>query len=294
MDVLVLNYNDAQTTGDFLSMMRRYACVQTILIVDNCSTDDSFARLQALADDRITVIKTDRNGGYGYGNNFGIRYLQQHGRSDYILLANPDTVISEAALVETEAFLATHPDFALAAPFMCDAKGKRQINAAFRVGSRARFLLSISCLTTRLSGGWFYPDLLQQQEGEREVEALSGSLFMMRRADMLTYGMFDENLFLYCEETVLGLKMRRAGKKLALLTGVEFIHNHSVSISKTYKSIRKRNRILQKSRSYVLRNYYGAGAPSLLLARLLGALNTLEEALSTRLKGKKGKKGADA
>ncbi len=286
MDVLVLNYNDAETTAEFIEYIREYRSVGRIAVVDNNSTDGSFERLSELADGRVAVISSDRNGGYGYGNNFGIRYLAEHGESDFILLANPDTIVKESTLLRLEKFLSENPDYAMAAPFMCNAEGRRMLNTAFSVASMRRVILSICTLTTKLSGGYFYRGLTEKKEGIMEVDALSGSLFMMNKRLMLEHGMYDENIFLYCEELVLAKKFKDAGKKAALLLDQEFIHNHSVSISKTFKSVSKREALLQASREYVLRTYYGASGFSVFVSRVLSKLCVLEYKLIGLIKGK--------
>ena len=71
--IIVLNYNDFDNTFHYINRIRNYAKLDYILIVDNCSTDESFERLQKLKDDKVNVIRTDRNEGYASGNNFGVR-----------------------------------------------------------------------------------------------------------------------------------------------------------------------------------------------------------------------------
>ena len=68
--------------------------------------------------------------------------------------------------------------------------------------------------------------------------------------------MYDENIFLYCEETSLGLKMKQANYKTYLLTDETFVHHHSVSINKSIKSKVQQAKIMWDSRLYVLNKYY--------------------------------------
>lgn len=39
---LILNYNDAETTSKLINRLQSNKTVNHILIVDNCSTDDSY------------------------------------------------------------------------------------------------------------------------------------------------------------------------------------------------------------------------------------------------------------
>ena len=75
VDVLILNYNDAKTTLEYVEKVKNYKNIRKILVVDNCSTDDSTQMFQKNVSDKLEVISSGRNGGYGAGNNYGIRYL---------------------------------------------------------------------------------------------------------------------------------------------------------------------------------------------------------------------------
>ncbi len=39
----------------------------------------------------------------------------------------------------------------------------------------------------------------------KDVDGVSGSMFMMNAKEMLKHGMYDENIFLYCEEISLAI-----------------------------------------------------------------------------------------
>ncbi len=276
VDILVLNYNDAVTTTSFVNSVKNYSCVRKILIVDNHSKDDSLESLKALENERVVVIDSGENKGYGAGNNFGIRYLNDHYQSEYILLSNPDVIVEENVIAELEKFLRNNTNYAVAAPFMLNSKGVKQYNTAFRIPSKWEYILSIDLLLTKIKGSFYYKKIETENKKIKDVGSVSGSMFMMRTKDMLEYGMYDDNIFLYCEELVLGIKMRNAHKKIALLTDYTFIHNHSISINKTYKSIVLKKHLFMKSKLYVIRHHYHAGVLDYLVAFLLSKLAIAE------------------
>ena len=70
IDILVLNYNDAETTSIFVKSVKSFSSVRMVLVVDNHSTDNSLNKLKLLQEDKVVVIQTEKNGGYGSGNNF--------------------------------------------------------------------------------------------------------------------------------------------------------------------------------------------------------------------------------
>ena len=79
---VILNYNDASTTLDLLRKIQHYKVLNYIVIVDNCSTDDSIEKIQQYVSNNIYLLKSSSNGGYGAGNNIGIRYAYNTLKSD--------------------------------------------------------------------------------------------------------------------------------------------------------------------------------------------------------------------
>lgn len=87
---IILNYNDAPTTINLVDSIKDYTLIDYIVIVDNCSTDDSWEQMQRYKSDKIHVIKSPKNRGYGAGNNIGLRYSSDTLNADYSIIANPE------------------------------------------------------------------------------------------------------------------------------------------------------------------------------------------------------------
>ena len=84
IDVLVLNYNDAMTTLNYVNKIKTYKNVRHILVVDNFSTDNSVQLLSDIISEKVEVIVSNKNGGYGAGNNYGIKYLIDKYRTIFV------------------------------------------------------------------------------------------------------------------------------------------------------------------------------------------------------------------
>ena len=69
--LIILNYNDADTTESLIRLVKDYSALDHIVVVDNRSTDDSYERLKKHASDKIDVLLAESNKGYATGNNFG-------------------------------------------------------------------------------------------------------------------------------------------------------------------------------------------------------------------------------
>ena len=70
--------------------------------------------------------------------------------------------------------------------------------------------------------------------------------------------------------------MSKRKKKIGLLPNLSYIHNHSVSISKKYTSVFSRQKILSKSKLYVLKCYFSATCFDLIIANILAKLVLVE------------------
>ncbi|MGN8929728.1 glycosyltransferase [Collinsella sp. HCP28S3_E12] len=276
VNLLILNYNDSDTTLKCVENALLIPDISKILVVDNHSTDDSYERLTKVESERVFVIAADENRGYGAGNNLGIKWLAKQAPQDLILLANPDTRIDAVTVKALECFLQSHLDYAIASPFMVNPQGEKQINTAFKIPSKKDYICSIGLIYQKYSGKMFYERLDKCTRDYVQVDGVSGSLFMMRPELVLDAGLFDEKLFLYCEEIVLAIRLNEKGYKCALLPNEVFVHDHSISISKAIKTATGRHRLLLKSKWYVLNQYYSLTAVEKNITGLLMCISMIE------------------
>ena len=140
---VILNYNDAETTVSLVEQIRGYDCLSHILVVDNCSTDDSWEKLKAISyTDKVIALRTDHNGGYGYGNNFGVRYAHDVLGARQVLIVNPDVIFSEECVLACLDELRLTDDAAIVSPMQLNTDGSLVRQFAWNLDSGFRHLLS--------------------------------------------------------------------------------------------------------------------------------------------------------
>lgn len=283
-DVVILNYNDYDTTISLVDRLGKYSIIDHICIVDNASTDDSYMKFKKISNNKVEVICTPKNGGYGYGNNFGIKYLYNKYKSENILLCNPDIVVEEDVIDKMDKFLKRNNDYLIAAPLMLNKYGVIQDNSVLKIGNIFCFVMSFEMIYSKLFKPCKYKVDKLLSRSKTDVEVVAGSLFMLNAKKMLKYALFDENIFLYCEEQILGMKCKKAGLKIALLPQCTFIHNHSVSINKILNSEVKKRKIMTKSALYVVKNYYKANFFEMLFAYIMMRISVFEIFLYCKIK----------
>lgn len=268
---VILNYNDAATTINLVESIKDYILVDYIVVVDNCSTDDSWEQLQHYKSDKIHVIQSPRNGGYGSGNNYGLRYSSEILNADYSIIANPDVQFDEECV---EKFVQTlQEDSSIA---VVSAKQSNSSDCAWKNCSALQYVLATSLFFEVWLKIRSYPKSYFKGKNSVFVFAVPGSLLMVDLKKMLKYGMYDEEFFLYYEEPILAQKLADAGLKTVLRLDCSYVHNHHVSISKTYNRWSQQHAVLLKSAELFLRKYKKVNAVQMALAKLWFVYTKLE------------------
>jgi len=80
-----------------------------LLIIDDCSTDETFNIIQSFQDTRIKLIRNDVNKGLVYGLNLGLQLLQ----NDYIARMDGDDLCLPSRFEYQVRFMDENPDVVL-------------------------------------------------------------------------------------------------------------------------------------------------------------------------------------
>ncbi len=256
INCVVLNYNDAETVTELVRMVQGYDYLEKIVVVDNMSTDNSYEELQVLEDEKVTVIRTERNGGYGYGNNAGVRYAVEKNGATHVLIVNPDVVFSEHCVIKMARMFEKHPDAGIVAASMVDEEYGEGVRNGWRLHGFWGELLSMGPISRRLFGRWLsYPESYFRGKKAVYVDAVHGSMLLVSARAFAESGGYDEGIFLYQEEAVLGTRMKTAGYRTVLLLNQTYQHQHSASISKSYDKLIERQKLRNESVLYYMKNY---------------------------------------
>ena len=260
---IVLNYNDAPTTISLVKKIKDYSIIDFIVIVDNCSIDDSWSMLQSLKDEKIYLVRASKNGGYGAGNNIGVNFAYETLKSDYVLIANPDVFFEEECVKKLVCTLQENSNAAIVS-----AKQSNSLDYAWKNCCIMQYILA----TSLIFEVWFkircYSSKYFKGKKQVPVFAVPGSLLMVDASKMIQYGMYDEDFFLYYEEPVLAQKFADAGFETILRLDCSYIHHHHVSISKTYRRWSQQHKLLLKSAELFLKKYKKANAFQMAFAKL--------------------------
>lgn len=253
-DCVILNYNDAATVEKLVGQIRGYSCFDHIILVDNASTDDSPKRLAALEDEKVVLVSAGRNGGYGAGNNLGVRYAVREYNASHVLLCNPDVSFSEACVYRMLQAFGREPGIGVVAARMTE--GGETIKNGWPLRSFSKELLAMGPVSRRMFKSVLnYPDSRFEGRKAAWVDAVHGSMLMVDTRAFWACKGYDQGIFLYQEETVLARRMKDAGYRTMLVLDESYRHEHSVTISKSVQSAVARQRLREKSVMYYFRHY---------------------------------------
>ena len=252
--MVIVNYNDYETTKRLLDNVKDYKVLKEIVVVDNKSTDNSLEELRKLKNKKITIIDSGENKGYSYALNVGCKYLIDKYKSLNIVISNSDIIIeSELDIKDLNSYISTKN--VIVGPTIIQGN---DLNRGFKIPSPWQDIkqnivfFGKRVLAKELS----YPDNYYHKDISK-VDTVSGCFFMISSKHLEDMGYFDENVFLYYEENIMGIKTKKLGKNIIVCNNVDVIHDHSVSIDKSLKRIKKYD-ILKTSQEYFEEKYNGA------------------------------------
>lgn len=250
LSVIILTYNSEKDIYQCLESVYQYNDIGEdleVIVVDNQSTH--FAAMQQEIAHRypeVIITQNTRNGGYGQGNNVGIRIAT----APVVAIMNPDIRLMQpifAAALQT----LDNKDV-----IMCAGK---QMHSPTQLGwSYAFDYNALSFLQVPLRNIYKRFDYYDYRHMH-----LSGAFFFIQKACFEHIGMFDEQIFMYGEECDIHLRLRKAfPKKQIQFLPIPYLH---LSAERPFEE--KRYRQLLNADLYVCRKH-GLSAAHYLRIRL--------------------------
>lgn len=249
---VILNWNNYTDTSECIDSLRQLSYDEfEVIVVDNGSSDGSGNRLREKYED-VTVLFTDRNLGFGGGNNRGIREAMNRG-ADYIWVLNDDVLIPESStLSKLVSTLEENSDIGVVSPIVTEYPDTDKIwfregYIDWRSGRGGHRGARRKLVDLRLSGSKI----------SKTDELIFGDYLpfcsaLVRTQIFEELGLYPEEYFLYYGDIDFCAQMRYEGFKIATHTGTKIYHKVSASSetrrSSTHLYYLSRNRLLFKRR----------------------------------------------
>lgn len=217
--IIIVNYRTAELTIDSLRSLATQVVDLgggRVVVVDNNSGDGSTEKLSSTIEREgwsgwASVIPLDRNGGFAYGNNAGIRAaLASADNVNYVMLLNPDTVVREEAIKTLVGFMDKHPHVGTAGSLLENKDGDVECSA-HRIHSPLSELDAGARLglLSRLLHRYVVSE--SPAAKAHQCDWVSGASLIVRREVIEQVGLMDEGYFLYFEEVDFCRRAQQAG-----------------------------------------------------------------------------------
>ena len=244
--IVVLTYNGLEDTRRCLTSVAAVSGPGvTRLLVDNGSTDGT-AAIVAKEFPWCRVLTVTENRGPAAGYNAGVRAALAGG-ADGVVLLNNDTVVAPELVTRLRQAAAAHPEYSIIGPvikFMDDPE--QVMTDGFTINSPQFY-------------GFFHRKPVELTESApprvTDVDAVNGCCVLIRAAVFERIGLFDEQIFIYHDETDFCLRALGAGFKAGVIDHALVWHKGSA----TFQSSGKRLARYYDARNllYVLRKHGG-------------------------------------
>jgi GT2 family glycosyltransferase len=278
---IIVNYNSLVFIKDLLDSFETISSeldfFYEIIIFDNASSDGSTQYIEKEASIRknIKLIKSAGNKGFCRGSNIAAKSAI----GKYLIFLNPDTKILEGNVKDLIDFSrereARGEKIAVTGVKTINYDGTLQYSArAFPSISRQffeSFFLFKIFGKSKIFGSYFMT--WWDHKDIKEVDWLSGSFMFLKKEIFEGINGFDEDYFMYSEDTDICLRLKRKGYKNYYFPGYTIMHLDSAIASRDLLS--RELGIWKSRRLYFKKNYSHFYALTVSGLYFLGVLNRM-------------------
>jgi rhamnopyranosyl-N-acetylglucosaminyl-diphospho-decaprenol beta-1,3/1,4-galactofuranosyltransferase len=204
--------------------------VDHIVVVDNASTDDTGTWLAAQASDRVRIVSLDTNTGGAGGFEAGMDYARKTLDPDWVVLMDDDARPQPGALArfrsETPKLESDFPNLGIvvAAVFypngtLCEMNRPSR-NPFWNLGLFAKTLIKGTRSGFHLTDAEFAPDA-----PAIPIDVASFVGYFVHRRAWEKSGLPEGGLFIYGDDVLYSLRLRRAGFTMAFAPMIRFTHD---------------------------------------------------------------------
>ncbi len=248
VSVIIPHYNGREILLRCLAALKLSRGVEMeILLVDNCSTDDSVQQAQEKYP-QVRVVRAQENLGFAGGCNLGMRAAQ----GVYYLLLNNDAVVTEQTIASLVAYAEAYPEYAALQPKICSLSNEGWFDYAGAAGGM------LDVFGFPFARGRIF-HTIEEDYGQYDQEAdlfwASGTCTLLRSRAIAQVGMLDESFFAHMEEIDLNWRLLLAGYKIGLVPEAVVYHDAGTTLKQNSPQkiyLNHRNNLLMLLKNYSL------------------------------------------
>ncbi|MBE0067690.1 glycosyltransferase family 2 protein [Thermoanaerobacterium thermosaccharolyticum] len=238
----VVTYKNYKDIADFLRNLQEKKNIEfsyKVIIVNNFADDESLKKIKQIALKYNCNFIENENKGYSHGNNLGIEFAKNNYKFDYLVVCNPDTIIKQFNFNSIKEY-----NKCIIAPEIICLNNNKQNPMYFRYMplsekivyygflNRNRFFLLFGILLNKLDRYINRIIMKSLKKKQQKIYACHGSFIIFSNyAIEKLYPVFDNNIFLFCEESDLAQKAKKNGIDIIYTDDIIVIHKEDGSMN---------------------------------------------------------------
>lgn len=250
LGIIILNYNNEKDIVRCISSLVQHTEMSKVklVVVDNGSLDTIYKKIEHYLKSTfkeckcfsapgveqtligINYIRLQSNIGYARGNNVGLKMLFEDSEISDVLIVNSDILFTEDIVTPLLTKLYATPNVGAISPILLKPNGEIDHCCARENYDNIDLTLTFSYLFSkkyrqRIAERYIlkqHPNLIDKELVE--IELPSGSCMLFRKNVLQDINGFDENTFLYYEESILFKKLSNIGKTNYLVPSISCVH----------------------------------------------------------------------
>lgn len=219
--ILLVLYKSEKNLSLLLTSLKNQTCKQfNIYAISNDGNNESFSLIQNYFPNSI-ILSNSENIGFAKANNLLAKKAIEE-ESKYLFVLNPDMELSENTLSELEVIMESDKNiFACSSVLLFGGKEKETIQL---FGQKINFKTQKKTLlyANQLLRNTKLPEYLQ-------VDFVNGGSLFIRSETIKQIGLFEEDYFMYNDETDLAYRIKQNGGKVMVTSKTKIYHHHDWS-----------------------------------------------------------------
>lgn len=224
VSVVIVNYKTPHLLVRCLDSLQKYASyIKDIVVIDNASYDRTIEVLRQRFP-YARRIASQANVGFAKAVNWGIT----NARKPYIMILNPDVIITPQAIPILLREIRRQPNIGLIAPRLCYPDGSIQYSCC-RFQTPGYILARRSWISKTKAGQKIIDHILMKDydhKKARDVDWVIGGAMLINRRAVEQVGLLDERFWLYFEDMDWCRSLWQHGWRVRYEPEAYMIHNH--------------------------------------------------------------------
>ncbi|HCJ6511513.1 TPA: glycosyltransferase family 2 protein [Acinetobacter baumannii] len=280
VSIIIVNYNTYDLVLQCIeSVIKNTKKINyEIIVVDNNSPNREIEKLNEVYP-YVKLILNTNNSGFGIANNIGSKAAN----GKFLFLLNSDTIVLDNSIYNLYKFMVENPCVGACGGNLCDINLKPATSFTRFMPS---FLSDIDYLFLNMFSKIIYRNNLYYCYSETPIKIngnISGADLMIVKQVFDELGGFDENFFMYYEETDLLFRLRKRKYQTFIVPESKIIHLEGAS--ETIKETRL-NWTYESKEKYYLKN---KSKLSLTISNMIFYLTVLQRLVLFKVLRNKGK-----